>query len=505
VTRHVARVVTGIAAVGMTVAAAAVAAAATGGSPATQQHASAQVIYTCPQTPEAGTGTQSGSGSGPLSVPVTVTVAATFPARMASGQPVQPSSARVTIHLPPTLVANLARDHAATIGGTAHLSLAVAQGSSHATVAWAGLTWPSATLPASGGLTLTASGSVPAVKAQSTGPLTFTLAGLTLAITPHTQAGAPVNPAGLAETLACSPAGGQKLLLATVTGAQSKHKKAAATAHHKPYCPKQPKGGYKLNPRFKRPPIPKHQHIIEHHAAPFQGCAYVQGYADVRKLNGASALGPATVEVNAGIRLYYNYATSKYFQQDSAAMLDYRSCQRTGRKHKLTCTIKHGLPPTQATFLAFGFMPATATMHLDEIGTLDIFGVGTISALKVNYSWAYMRLTISNVKVNGVPLNVGPNCQAVHPLTIELLGRGTGPRPLYSLQGGGPLDGNVNIPAFKDCGVGENLDPIFGTMRRGVLVGSISGPGNFSILTQGTLCTPSSDAGCPPRRRKPIH
>ena len=37
-------------------------------------------------------------------------------------------------------------------------------------------------------------------------------------------------------------------------------------------------------------------------------------------------------------------------------MLNYGSCIR----HK--CTIKHGLPPTQATFLAFSFMPATATI-----------------------------------------------------------------------------------------------------------------------------------------------
>ena len=491
-TRHVARAVTGIAAVGATVAAAAVAAAATAGPPATQQHAAAQVTYNCPQ-PAGTTGT----------VPVPVKVAATFPARITSGQPVQPGSAQLTIHLPAALVAGLAQGHATTLGGIARLSLAVAQGPSHASAAWTGLTWPSATLPASGGLTLTATGPVPAVQPRSTtSPVTFTLAGLTLTMTPHTQAGTSTNPSGLPDTLACTPAGGQKLLLSTVAGSGARHhKKAATTARHKPACPKEPKGGYKLNPRFKPPKIPKGQHIIVHHEAGFLGCAWVVGYADVRKLNGASFLGPAMVAVHAGIILDYNYLHSKYFQQDSAAELDYQFCRRTGHQHKLKCVTRHGLPPTQATFLAFGFMPATATMHLDEIGTLDLFGVGTISALQNNYSWAYMRLTISNVKVNGVPLNVGPNCQAVHPLRIELIGRAPG----YSLQQGGPLDGNVSIPAFKDCGVGENLDPIFGTMRRGVLVGSISGPRNFSILTQGTLCTPAQGTGCPPRKRKPVH
>ncbi len=482
-TRHVARAATGIAAVGLTVAAAAVAAAATAGPPATQQHASAQVTYTCPQS------------SGSLSVPVTV--AATVPVRMTSGQPVQPAAAQLTIHLPPALIASLAKDHAATLGGTARLSVAVAQGKSQATANWTGLTWPSATLPASGGLTLTASGPVPAVQPRASGPLTFTLAGLTLLLTPHAQAGVATNSSGLPTTLACTPAAGQQLALATVAAAPaSKHRhKAKTTARHKAPCPKQPKGGYKLNPRFKPPPFPKGKHIVVHRPTPSQGCAFALGYADVRKLNGASRLGPVTVAATVAIKVDYNFATSTYFQEDSAGELDYRSCT------KGKCTIKHGLPPTQATFLAFGFVPATATMHLDEIGTLDLFGVGTTSALKVQFSWAVMRLSISNVKVNGVPLNVGPNCQTVRPVTIELLGRAPG----YALQTGGPLDGNVNIPAFKDCGVGENLDPLFGTMRHGVLVGSISGPRNFSILTQGNLCTPASDSGCPPRLPRPIH
>jgi hypothetical protein len=482
-TRHVARAATGIAAVGLTVAAAAVAAAATAGPPATQQHASAQVTYTCPQS------------SGSLSVPVTV--AATVPVRMTSGQPVQPAAAQLTIHLPPALITSLAKDHAATLGGTARLSLAVAQGKSQATANWTGLTWPSATLPASGGLTLTASGPVPAVQPRASGPLTFTLAGLTLLLTPHAQAGVATNSSGLPTTLACTPAAGQQLALATVAAAPaSKHQhKAKTTARHKAPCPKQPKGGYKLNPRFKPPPFPKGKHIVVHRPTPSQGCAFALGYADVRKLNGASRLGPVTVAATVAIKVDYNFATSTYFQEDSAGELDYRSCT------KGKCTIKHGLPPTQATFLAFGFVPATATMHLDEIGTLDLYGVGTTSALKVQFSWAVMRLSISNVKVNGVPLNVGPNCQTVRPVTIELLGRAPG----YALQTGGPLDGNVNIPAFKDCGVGENLDPLFGTMRHGVLVGSISGPRNFSILTQGNLCTPASDSGCPPRLPRPIH
>ena len=138
------------------------------------------MTYTCPQS------------SGPLSVPVTV--AATVPVRMTSGQPVQPAAAQLTIHLPPALITSLAKDHAATLGGTARLSVAVAQGKSQATANWTGLTWPSATLPASGGLTLTASGPVPAVQPRASGPLTFTLAGLTRLLTRTPRPGWPRTP-----------------------------------------------------------------------------------------------------------------------------------------------------------------------------------------------------------------------------------------------------------------------------------------------------------------------
>ena len=483
-TRHMVRAVAGLAAVGATVAVAAVAAAATAPPPpATQQRAQTQVTYRCSDS------------SGSLAVPVTV--AAAFPDRLTPGKPVQPTAAQLTLHLPPTLVASLTAEHAATVGGTASLTVALAQGTSQATVPWAGLTWPSATLPASGGLTLTATGPVPAVRPAG-GPVTFSAGSLSLRLTLRSQDGATATASGRPVALACRPAAGQRLLLASVGAAPGpRHKKAARTAaKHSAFCPKEPKGGFKLNPRFKAPRPPKG--IGFQKETPAAACAIAVGFTDVRKLNGASRLGPVTIAASIELRSAFNFSKSTYVQIDSAGVLDFRSCSH-GK-----CTIKHGLPPTQATFLAFGFVPATATMHLDEIGNLDLFSVGTETALTDNFSFAALRLTISNVKVNGVPLNVGQHCQAVRPLIVKLTGQANGPIP-YGLQTGGPLQGSINIPAFKDCGVGENLDPLFGAMRHGLLVGSISGPGNFSILTQGPLCTPSGDTGCPLRSPKPIH
>ena len=65
-------------------------------------------------------------------------------------------------------------------------------------------------------------------------------------------------------------------------------------------------------------------------------------------------------------------------------------------------------------------------------------------------------------------------------------------------QGGGPLTGLVTIPKFRNCGVGENLDPIFNA--------AISGPRNFNLLTQGPVCFLVGGGGvCPPPKPKPLH
>ncbi|HEY1636533.1 MAG TPA: hypothetical protein VGF64_17390, partial [Acidimicrobiales bacterium] len=287
-------------------------------------------------------------------------------------------------------------------------------------------------------------------------------------------------------TLTCAPQSGNADVLATVTvrGAAARRHPAAK---RKVTCPPQPKGGLKLNKRFPLPRPPKGKGIIVHRLKPSLGCAFLTGFANARKFNEAARLGMGFIDVAVGIRLDYNFATSDYFQQDSAGQLDFRPCP--------TCKVVHGLPPSRATFLSFGFVPTTATLQLTEVGTLNLVSIGTTQELKANIAFSEMRLRVYNVSVNGQKLPVGPHCQT-HPFEIVLTGK-PGSTPPYSLQGGGPLTGNVSIPEFHGCGVTENLNPLFN--------GTISGPRNFSQLTQGNLCTPSSDSGCPPRRPRPIH
>ncbi|CAM5417041.1 hypothetical protein STANM309S_02599 [Streptomyces tanashiensis] len=120
-----------------------------------------------------------------------------------------------------------------------------------------------------------------------------------------------------------------------------------------------------------------------------------------------------------------------------------------------------------------------------------------------NLAETYIRvplvLRVLDVQVNGTRLDVGPSCRTEKPLSspeptpakypgdhLVLLGKGqllngtdaTG----YLLTSGGPLTGEVTIPAFKDCGAGgENLDRL--------LTASISGPGNHIKQIQGQTCS----------------
>jgi hypothetical protein len=350
------------------------------------------------------------------------------------------------------------------------------------TSVWARLTVPTTAVRTGRALSLTASGPAPAVRVSRPGQATITTAALTLQLRPGQSGGTATSPATV--PLTCAPAAGRSDVLATVTIRGGPAKRHAAAAR-RVTCPPQPKGGLKLNKRFPLPRPPKN--VIVHHLKPSLGCAFLSGFADARKFKEAARLGMGFIAVAVGIRLDYNFGKSDYFQQDSAGQLDFRPCPK--------CKVVHGLPPSRATFLSFGFVPTTATLQLTEVGTLNLVSIGTTQELKSNIAFSEMRLRVYNVSVNGQKLAVGPHCQTP-PFKIVLTGKPSS-RPPYSLQLGGPLTGNVSIPRFSGCGVTENLDPLF--------TGAISGPRNFSRLTQGNLCTPSSDSGCPPRKPRPIH
>jgi len=221
-------------------------------------------------------------------------------------------------------------------------------------------------------------------------------------------------------------------------------------------------------------------------------CAYLPGYADVAKLIGAALLEPAAPAkpglVNVDFAEHHKITKTELIAR-STGKLFYKG--------------KPELPPITTTLLAFRFVPVTATLEIRELGPIIIVSTSGITAPPFPITvvaTAKVTIQITNVKVNGVPLAVGPRCETATPVTLKLTGKGDNTLPPrgYTVPTGGALQGRVTIPRFTGCGVGENLDPLF--------TGSISGKGNFVKQTQGKLCGPAQPSAwvCPPPVPKPL-
>jgi len=448
--------------------------------------------------------------------PVSVTVAGTFPATAVTGQPIKPSQVRTIVSFPRSAVTGPGGLGAARVTGYNVLSASVADHASAVTARWPGQLRTPVRIPGTGTVHLAFPATVPPVTPQSAGTVTFSAAGLTLDL--RRAGGAAVNleslhvtctlRPGQHATLAAIPAIAAPTPSATITpGAKDRrHRKSPAAAG----------GGI--------PPGCGKKFIHGGTKTPTLGCAYLIGYADAKKLNGAALIGPSADGTAPAAQLNVDA-----YGSDAANV--------HGVVHVYNCTAgqldfhkRREFPPVKATFLNFGFAPVTAVLQLSETKwpanhppkenphcykggfvpgkpvklTSPIISVFTDTANAgdipiVNTGTTYLAISISQVAVNGVPLPVGPDCGIVHSMKAVLVGHGTNNPPSgYTIGGGGPLTGTVTIPKFANCGVGENLDPL--------LDASISGPMNFQLITQGVLCTPGTHPplGCPPNVPKPL-
>jgi hypothetical protein len=229
---------------------------------------------------------------------------------------------------------------------------------------------------------------------------------------------------------------------------------------------------------------------------------FLAGYSNITKLSGAAQIGsPALVLIDSGFNEGLSTAVPApiYHKQLLACnlvtvQLDYHGSQQ--------------LPPITTTLLGFGFAPVTATAILTETAPLDtlIFqdqgspaapdNVNPYTAVSV----ASLELRLADVRINGVPLNVGSSCHSngilyspgnpVAPGKLLLLG-GTNlgdPVPNFGdAVAGGTVAGEADIPPFTGCITpsGENLDPL--------LSASVSGPGNYLRMTAGMFCPFATD------------
>jgi hypothetical protein len=126
------------------------------------------------------------------------------------------------------------------------------------------------------------------------------------------------------------------------------------------------------------------------------------------------------------------------------------------------------LPPADSYFITFGFMPATATITVTSATPVQsVLQNGTLTAT------TRLAFGLTNSKVHGAPLDVGPNCRSDEVVIVQ-----TG--PFISPLSTGTISGTFAIPPFHHCGVTENLDPLF--------TGLVSGPGNTLRTTLTFRC-----------------
>jgi hypothetical protein len=418
--------------------------------------------------------------------PASARVSATFPVTATAGHPVRPTGTGITITLPHAAVTELARMHWASVAMTAGLATKITDDAKPATDLWRDFRSPAATVPASGALTLTASGTGAPVTFTTPGQATVAAAGLSLLLRGHAAGRRAADASSLQAV--CVPGTGQHTLLATiaVTGSAPARAtgRAAKLKHCVPFI-----ATPKLNPRL---PLPRPLPGATPHPFPEEACANSTGFTDARRLHEAALIGPGLVDLVLGIPTYLkSIPPYEYIYQKAAGRFEYH-----GRPE---------LPPAHATLLAFGFMPVSATIQISEIGPVNVglisCGNGTKKLcpnplLNRALFLGIVSLRIYDVSVNGVPLNLGPHCQTATPFELEL----TGVPPSYDISAiHGVLTGTVTIPSFSGCTDGtDNLDPIFNA--------TVSGPGNFAKVTQAKPCFRSPPGPvCPPRKPTPRH
>lgn len=466
------------------------------GSAADDVDASAVVTYDCDLP------------SGTVQVPLEVR--GTFPATGEVDVPISPVDVSMTADFEAADLAPLLPEGATEVVSTAMLDVDVVQNDQTAQAQWAQFVAPATPLAGdeNGKVRLAHTGEVPSVTVSAAGDVTLTAGRLTLGLGAPAVEGeeTPADPV----TLTCDRSEGEAGLLATVqvpdAGTPETPDPGGETdpgegggedpgdpGEEPPVEP--PVDGSAFCPADMPldemdfsdvPPIPPGAPPVVNPPQPGQKvCGYAAGLASVKKLNGAMIINnpekkPGLITAAASRRTVVRMPTAEggyYMEIDSSARLD--------------------LPDAESTFLAFGFQPVSAKVSFDSgpitISTGMVMPIpGQITNFAVASFTQSMRL--HDVKVNGVPLDVGPDCRTSAPYKVVLRGDFTKEPRYLSVLMGGALNGTIDIPAFSGCGTGsEDLDALF--------TASISGPGNTIAMNQANMCIPGADPeywNCPP-------
>lgn len=370
------------------------------------QEVEAELPYTCafPSGPQA----------------VTVRVAARFPDSAAKDEAIVPADVTTTVELPEAAVAELGTAPGAEVRAATELAVALSQGEARAEASWRGTAQP-ATVPAKGPLVLESAGDVPSVTPGSAGDLQLRAGGLELAMEVRTGTATPDTatpdtaqdaPAPVSATCTLGEDAAEDGLLATipVTGGETDGPSEGPSHSEGPSAPtgtdtREPGGADAPLGRLRveatdpkdAPPC------IAEEPTPVTLAAYVTGYSNVRKLDGANLIPVSCMiieQVDAGSP---GPDDQWLFRQPADVEFSYEGRRQT--------------PPARATFLTYGFVPTTATMVLEQTEVMRLesdFYLGDPVQLDTAIR-ASLVLRLSDVKVNGTPLDVGSDCRTETP------------------------------------------------------------------------------------------
>ncbi|GAA0628111.1 hypothetical protein [Streptomyces crystallinus] len=444
------------------------------GTIARNRETAVQAIYDC------------ASGAVRRAVTVTVTFTGVYPTGGRPGQPLRAEGFAVRPEFDAQAAAALLPPGTTEISGTARLAVDVAQDGASARADWAGLT----AATGADGLRPAFTGEVPAITLGKPGQVALTAAEFTLTLqaaapqapeaTPPSGSPAPGSAPPTATEqppvvtppveLRCTPAAtpGPSLATWTVTdptGPDAPTRSAPSTTSKAqppgpaiqvgpgplapaPVCPADPPAG-ELDP--SRLPEPPPGAVEGRLGASL--CVVAVGYATVHKLGSAMVINdprgePGPMHLDLGRR---TVSAPGYDESDSVGLLRF--------------------PDARSTFLTFGFQPTSARVSFEpEPVTVVNVRRGQTFTTTIAYR---QHLRIHDVRVNGVPLDVGPRCRTARPFDTVLSGA-------YNFLTGGILDGEITIPPFAGCGSrGEDLSPLF--------TAALSGPGNAVRIRQGQL------------------
>ncbi|MFI9586250.1 DUF6801 domain-containing protein [Streptomyces sp. NPDC052236] len=452
-----------------------------------------------------------------------------YPDEGAVNRPIQPGETTVKLNVPRAALAGALPEGTVAVTGRATVTAHVGQNGKTVEAAWQNLATPLTPLPESGDLELVHQGPVPSVTVTAPGEVTFTAGDFKLTLTPRTaDSGSGGNPSedpsgepsgepsespgeegrGLGDlalpSVACEPRDGQDARLATVPVPEEPGPDPTATASGDTpgtgqpggtgpggidveatepppaaICPTEKPAGQIDESFVPQPPPGDPPRVINLPGT--HGCAYAVGLANVRKLNSAMIINdpkkdPQLVNVLVVIRSVIRSNNAKgggYQRFDSLGELKLRDAE--------------------STFLTFGFQPVTAKVEfINGPLTVSTGEIRFTGGTKTPFAQAgfYQSLRVYDVKVNGTPLDVGPNCRSARPYRVVLHGK----FPEYvHIMTGGRMSGDLTIPEFAGCGTaGEDLDQLFSA--------SISGSGNHIEMIQGPVCVPKqTNTTCPPK------